>query len=257
MRHIDDLLFSEPFDLHWQMYHLERMVLLEILKKIRPQIALEIGTHLGGSLQVISRYSHHVISIDINQGTKEKLRDRFPNTDFLCGDSRVLLPSLVTDWNSSQKTPEFILIDGGHSESCVRDDINNILKIIPQRTLIIVMHDSFNPDCRRGMRTANWSDCPYVHEVDLDYVPGLYSPDAHDTAASGSMWSGLGIAVMHPEPRKGTLPVEGRMQTVVDATVPFSCHQLQSHSAPKMSIFRSVLHRTTRVTRRMLRRLYR
>jgi hypothetical protein len=36
MSYIDKLLFSESFELHWQMYHLERMVLIKLLERLRP-----------------------------------------------------------------------------------------------------------------------------------------------------------------------------------------------------------------------------
>ena len=44
---------------------------------------------------------------------------------------------------------------------------------------MVILHDSFNPECREGMRTANWAANPQVHAVELD------------RAALAGDWAGL------------------------------------------------------------------
>ena len=38
--------------------------------------------------------------------------------------------------------------------------------------MFIAVHDSGNPECRRGISSASWASSPYVHSVELDFVPG-------------------------------------------------------------------------------------
>jgi hypothetical protein len=69
-----------------------------------------------------------------------------------------------------------VLVDGDHSAEGVRKDIDHLLRLRPIVPLYVVMHDSFNPGCRRGLREADWAGCPYVHAVELDFVAGSVNP---------------------------------------------------------------------------------
>jgi hypothetical protein len=111
----------------------------------------------------------------------------------------------------------------------VRADINNLLAIVPKRMVVFLMHDSFNPDCRRGMRGANWDACPYVHYVELDFITGGFCAEAFDTAQAGSMWAGLACAVLLPEKRTFPLKIsesQGHLQRLL---FPLSIHS-RGHS---------------------------
>ena len=103
----------------------------------------------------------------------------------------------------------FILIDGDHSAAGVQGDIRALLKYQPRCPMFVVMHDSFNPHVREGIRTAPWSENLYVHAVELDYLPGILTldPDAYR-----EMWGGFALAVFLPEPRSGPLTVTARME---------------------------------------------
>lgn len=63
---LDELLQEQTYDLHWQMGRCERLVMERLLSTIRPKLAIEIGTYLGGSLQVIAKNSERVISLDMD-----------------------------------------------------------------------------------------------------------------------------------------------------------------------------------------------
>jgi len=92
----------------------------------------------------------------------------------------------------------FILIDGDHSREGVGSDIGAVLKYVPVSSTVVLMHDSFNPECRRGIAEAPWQQSLHVHAVDLDLVPGVYwNPPVHGS----SLWGGLGIAILRNHKR--------------------------------------------------------
>lgn len=214
---VDALTTPEGFKLHWQMTSCERFALQSLLRDLRPVLALEIGTYRGGSLQVLSHYSQFVISVDIDPKVEQLLSGKFSNVRFIAGDSSDCLPELVRKLNESKQPVGFILVDGDHSSEGVRRDIEALLELIPQQQIVILMHDSFNPGCRRGMRTADWEKSPYVHHVELDFIPGIYHFTASDTAKALSLWGGFACAILRPEERSGNLVVNESQRALHEA----------------------------------------
>ncbi|MEO8614353.1 MAG: class I SAM-dependent methyltransferase [Luteolibacter sp.] len=222
---LQSLTDEEGFDLHWQMTSCERLALQSLLRSLRPALALEIGTYRGGSLQVLSRFSDAVISVDIDPEVEQRLSGRFQNVKFVSADSSSCLPDLVRDLNARKQPVGFVLVDGDHSSAGVRRDINALLELQPQQPLVMIMHDSFNPACREGMRTADWSKSPYVRHVELDFIPGIYHHDAHDTAEARSMWGGFACAVLDPQKREGSLIVHESQRGLHEAVKRDSRHR--------------------------------
>ena len=136
--------------LYWEMVNAEKIALLNLLSDIKPVISIEIGSKEGGSLQLISQLSKTVYSLDIDPSVKN-LSEKFSNVNFIIGDSKVTLPLLLKDLHNKNEQPDFILIDGDHSAEGVKNDIENILKLKTTKPLVILMHDSFNPICRKGL----------------------------------------------------------------------------------------------------------
>lgn len=240
---IDELLQEQPYDLHWQMGRCERLAMERLLGVIRPKLAVEIGTYLGGSLQVIARNSERVISLDMDDTIEAKLGQRFPSVDFLAGLTQDTLPKLVSDLNDKGQSPDFVLVDGDHSLEGVRNDINSLLGIKPQQQMVVIMHDSFNPYCRAGMVAASWADCPFVQSVEIDFVPGVFFRDSYDTAEAGSMWAGFGCAVLTPDERETELNIQQSHQAVFEAVKDVSIYRAPPESASKrlMSYVRSCM----------------
>jgi len=196
---------GEHFPLPWKMIRPERICLLHLLKQFEPELALEIGTYQGGSLQLLSRYSKEVWSIDIDSDAALNLGELFGNVSFRSGDSSVLLPDVIREINESDKHLGLVLIDGDHSEEGVRRDINSVLQLKPKGPVAIVMHDSFHPPVRAGIRSADWTRSPYVHYVEVDFVSGCFTPGR--TSINESMYCGFGFALMLPEERTKKLQV--------------------------------------------------
>lgn len=191
---------------HWMMTDAERSALAVLIDKLRPQCVIEIGTYRAGSLKVLSKYAEHVYSLDIDPSCRENYAEQFPNVEFLVGHSKDTVPEALEKIENRGQELGFVLIDGGHSESGARNDINALLKYKPSSPLYIIMHDSFNPGCRRGIRTANWEENPHVHLLELDYVVGRLMPK-DEGSSYRQMWCGFALAILLPESRTEELLV--------------------------------------------------
>jgi glycosyltransferase involved in cell wall biosynthesis len=187
---------------HWQMQDSERLALTAVLARQRPRCAIEVGTFEGGSLSLVSQFSELVFSIDIDPIVPEKFR-QLENVRFLTGPSAAVLPLLLRELERAAVPVEFILIDGDHSREGVKRDITTVLGYTPERPLFALFHDSFNPECRRGMLEVDWNQSPYVQWVDLDFVPGRLIE--HPGPFHGQLWGGLALAYFSPTRR--TAPV--------------------------------------------------
>ncbi len=194
---IDDILYAGCLTEDWQMNHSERLALKGILHTIKPRVVIEVGTYRGGSLSLMAQYAEKIYSIDIDPDIPARY-SYMKNVQFITGPSEVTFAGLLDDLQK-QKTPvDLILIDGDHSTKGVMKDIKILLKYKPVEPTIVILHDSFNPGCRKGMIDSPWGSSPYVHMVEFDFVPGAM-------ATPNEMWGGLGFALLLPEKRKGPL----------------------------------------------------
>jgi hypothetical protein len=200
----------------------------------KADVAIEIGTYKGGSLQVISSRAKKVYSLDINPDCKEQLGHRFPNVEFRTGDSNKMIASVLENIRNNGEKLGFVLIDGDHTTDGVRCDINAVLKHVPDRPVYIVFHDSFHPPCREGILQADWQQCPYIHFVEVDFIPGVFHYKPFDTAVARSMYGGLAVALMLPEKREGPLAIHQSQQGLFDVVFQNSCHAPPKQEEPKL-----------------------
>jgi glycosyltransferase involved in cell wall biosynthesis len=196
---------------NWQQENSERLAIAGVLARQRPRCSIEIGTYRGGSLSLIRQFSDIVFSIDIEPTIPDRFRD-FHNVSFLTGSSHAILPILFHELDEAKVPVEFILVDGDHSERGVAQDIACILDYTPKAPLFVLFHDSFNPDCRRGMLTAPWARSPYVWWVDIDFVPGRLVENG--SPFDGELWGGLAMAYLAPAPRAGGVTVRASAETM-------------------------------------------
>ncbi|MBI4622529.1 MAG: class I SAM-dependent methyltransferase [Verrucomicrobia bacterium] len=190
--------------LTWLMSHAERLALLGVLEAAQPAAALEVGTAGGGSLQQIRRFAPSVYSVDIVPSVRERLAPLMPNVEFLTGDSRDLIGTVLARCTERGTPLGFALIDGDHSYGGVNGDVRALLAVRPRCPLWVLMHDSSNPDCRAGIADAPWADNPHVHAVELDFVIGALSEDPQ---FQHQLWGGFALALLLPEPRTHSLAV--------------------------------------------------
>jgi hypothetical protein len=202
--------------LDWMMSPSEKVALIFLLSYLRPKVAIEIGTKYGGSLQALTQFCDRVYSIDVDPDVRSRLEGKFPNVEYLIGPSDQILPPLIQHLGSQGAELSFALVDGDHSAEGVRKDIDNLLRFRPTVPLYIVMHDSFNPQCRLGLKQANWSGNRYVHAVELDFVAGTVSsaPNYRD-----QLWGGLALGILLPHERQGRFEITGRAGRTCKAAV--------------------------------------
>ena len=173
----------------WQMSRSEKYAMIGLLDKMNPHCSIEIGTFQGGSLQAISKYSNKVYSIDISPEPKRVLKDNFDNVEFIVGQSSEVLGDLFRKIETSGEQLNFILVDGDHSRQGVYNDLKAILEYPHKNELVILLHDSYNPQCRKGMKSIDYSKHKNVAYIELDYVTGSF----WQNGAKRQMWGGLGL----------------------------------------------------------------
>jgi hypothetical protein len=188
----------------WLMTDAERATLHSLLTTLKPQVAIEVGVYRAGSLAILAAHCQKVYALDIDASCEAAYAGHFPNVEFITGPSQHTLPKLIDRIQTSGESLGFLLLDADHSEEGVRLDLNNVLRYRPERPLYIVMHDSFHPECRRGIMQANWSNNPHAHMVELDFVVGrLITQEESDSYRQ--MWCGFALGVLLPEKRSGDL----------------------------------------------------
>jgi len=168
----------------WLMSSREKLGLIGLLHCLKPKKVLELGYHRGGATEWLSQFSEQVITVDVNEFVADA-PNLFHNVEAwncptLEATSRIKKEKLFFD---------LAIIDADHSRKAVSADINGII----EHSDIILMHDSFNPDCRKGMIDALKKQ--NSHAYYLDFITSISKSDG--------LWGGLAIAWKsdHPGPQ--------------------------------------------------------
>ncbi len=213
----------------------ERATLHSLLTTLKPQCAIEVGVYRAGSLAILAAHCQKVYALDIDPSCESAYASRFPNVVFITGSSAETLPKLINRMQASGEALDFVLIDADHSAEGVRRDINNVLRYRPHRPLYIIMHDSFNPGCRRGMMQANWSNNPYAHMVELDFVVGRFVTKEEGDSYR-QMWCGFALGVLLPEKRSGAIIMRENEYLTYQSTLRHSAYRFHKWWNPAYSL---------------------
>ena len=195
--------FSVDPELDWQMSRAEKYCVINLLQSLQPEVSIEIGTYKGGCLQVLDKYSEKVYSIDISATPKAFLQDKFPKVEFIVGEGHKEVQKIFQELDNQHKKLSFILVDGDHSKKGVQNDLNAILSYPHKHPLTIILHDSFNPQCRAGIKSLDYSKFPMVEYVELDYVTGSFWHN--DTYRE--MWGGIAMIKVNPLKKDPTVVI--------------------------------------------------
>lgn len=187
--------FQIKEELVWQMSRSEKYALISLLELIRPNASLEIGTYRGGSLQVISHFSKKVYSIDISPEPKKSLSNKFNNVEFLVEPSSAAINKVFKVAEEKGERIEFVLIDGDHSRKGVYSDLKAVLDYPHKSKIMILLHDSYNPQCRKGMLDIDFKKYQHIEYAEIDYITGSFWHNGNNR----EMWGGLALIKVNPD----------------------------------------------------------
>jgi hypothetical protein len=168
----------------------ERAAIEGVLAQSKPELAIELGTAQGGSLERIAAHSKEVHTFDLIEPPLD--RSGLPNVEFHIGDSHQLLPRLLEGFASTQRNVDFALVDGDHSAEGVKNDIEDLLDSPAVRRAVILIHDTMNETVRAGIERVPFEAYPKVAYVELDFIPGYMF---REPALLHELWGGLGLVV--------------------------------------------------------------
>jgi hypothetical protein len=180
----------------WQMTFGERAAFEGLVAQVAPELAIEVGSAAGGSLERIAAHSKEVHAIDL---TGVDLARCPANVSFHEGDSKVILADLLARLAAEGRNVDFIHLDGDHTAVGIRADIEPLLASSAVRHSLILIHDSFNPEVRAGIESLRLPKHPKVRGFDLDFVPGRLGR----VAAFEDVGLGGFAAVILDEPASG------------------------------------------------------
>jgi hypothetical protein len=223
----------------WLMAHGERAAQAMLLSFIKPNVIIEIGTRFGGSAFLFSQTAKQVICIDIDEAVRARTAG-IPNIEVIVGNSVEEIPKVLSRLRESGSDFDLALIDGDHSADGVRADIEAFIASRPTKPCWLILHDTFNPDVRSGIRSVNW-DRPWVSYVEIDFVPGVIK---QDPAIHLQMWGGIGIVELQPTDRIGPLVVNEDGRLLYEAALKVTTHALRRVS-PLRRIARRIRKRIT------------
>lgn len=169
----------------------ERAALEGVLAMVKPSLSIEIGCHRGASLQLISAHSDAVHAFDLVRH-EDLSHERFPNVQFHIGDSHELLPKVLKALSAEGVNVDFVFVDGDHTASGVRRDVEDLLSAGCVGKTTILLHDTLNWSVRAGIDEVDYGAFEKVHFVDLDFVSGKVMCEG---PSMGELWSGLGLIV--------------------------------------------------------------
>jgi Methyltransferase domain len=177
----------------WRMHLNERAAMEGLLCAIRPKLAVEVGTESGGSLARIVAHSDEVHSFDLVRTPEARAIEGADKVTFHEGDSHELLPRVLREFADDDRNVDFAMIDGDHTADGVRRDVQDVLSSNAVRRSVVLLHDTMNPEVRRGLEEVDYEDSGKVAYVEHDFVAG----HLRRTQRFGNyLWGGLGIIVI-------------------------------------------------------------
>jgi cephalosporin hydroxylase len=178
----------------------ELQALLGVVRGLRPDVIVEIGTHRGGTLvcwSAVATPSAHIVSIDMptdewtplgaREGDLARVRSRLQpgqRLTTIAGDSHASSTFARLSEALSGAPVDLLWIDGDHSLAGVRQDFE-MYGALMRRGGVIALHDVHPSDKWPGFGTpAFWEE-----------IKGRYH--AEEFVAERQPGGGMGIGVIH------------------------------------------------------------
>jgi hypothetical protein len=178
--------FSDPI---WQMSSGEQAAIEGLLAQIAPGLALEIGTAEGAGARRLADRVGELHCFDLSPPSLELPE----NAVMHVGDSHELLPSALEGFAAEGRNVDFVIIDGDHTASGIRQDIEDLLDSPAVGQTVIVIHDTANERVRHGIDAVRFAAWPKVVQVHLDWIPGQLF---REPKLLHELWYGLGLVVV-------------------------------------------------------------
>jgi hypothetical protein len=159
----------------WLMSVREKLGIIGLLELLRPKSTIEFGYHRGGATKWLSKYSEKVITVDVNEFVGQAAIDYSNAQAWNCSTTQA-----IERIKNEKLSFDLAIVDADHSRKAVTSDVSGLLDHVD----IILMHDSCNPECRRGMVDALSKQAS--HAYCLDFISSTIKHDG--------LWGGLGIA---------------------------------------------------------------
>jgi hypothetical protein len=165
----------------WLMSAREKLSLIGLLELLRPQRTLEFGYHRGGATKWLAKYSDSVITVDVNEFVRSAEKQFSNVTSWNCSTGEA-----INRIKAENHKFDLAIIDADHSRKAVSRDLFGIIKQVD----VILMHDSSNPSCRKGMTDVLRNQDSHAYNLDF-----ISSSIKHD-----GLWGGLGVAIRSSNP---------------------------------------------------------
>ena len=173
----------------WQMSSAEQAAIEGLLCRLEPRLAIEIGTAEGAGARCIAAHAEELHCFDL-AAPSLGLPD---NATMHVGDSHELLPRFLEQLAAEGRNVDFVVVDGDHSASGVRRDIEDLLNSTAVGDTVIVIHDTANERVRHGLDAIRFAAWPKVARVHLDWLPGQLF---REPRIANQLWCGLGLVVV-------------------------------------------------------------
>ncbi len=153
----------------------EKLGLIGLLYCLKPERIIEFGFHRGGTTRWLAQFAKEIITVDVNEFVTNASK-KYQNIEaWNCPTSEAL-----EKIKEKKLAFDLAIVDADHSRKAVCKDISGLIK----HADVILMHDSFNPECRKGMQDALKSQ--NSHAYNLEFMPSVLKHDG--------LWGGLAIA---------------------------------------------------------------
>ncbi len=160
---------------NWLMSAREKLGLIGLLQCLNPESVIELGYHRGGATKWLSQYSKKVLTVDVNEFVSDAPSQSSNLEAWNCSTVEA-----IKKIREKKLAFDLAIVDADHSRLSVFQDIQGILP----HAKVVLMHDSYNPKCRKGMLDALKTQ--NTHAYFLDFIPSTLKYDG--------LWGGLAIA---------------------------------------------------------------